>query len=122
MDVEKELLRQQLEQMSMNLTERDAVLAAAFAEQDANLNERDATLAKRDATLETERALRMAAEAGVQEVTVGAARIPSSRLVLDSLCRSKVTSTRSPRRSAYRRKSACECPSLTGIVSYTCGQ
>ena len=47
------------------LAERDANLA----ERDANLAERHATLAERDAALTTERALRMTAEAGVQEVT-----------------------------------------------------
>ena len=51
MDEEKELLRQQLKQTSTNLAERDA------------------TLAERGAALTTERALRMAAEAGIQEVT-----------------------------------------------------
>ena len=51
MDEEKELLRQQLEQMSMNWAERGA------------------NLAERDSALTTERTLRMAAEAGVQEVT-----------------------------------------------------
>ena len=51
MDEEKELLRQQLEQMSMNLAERHA------------------TLVEREAALTTERTLVMAAEAEVQEVT-----------------------------------------------------
>ena len=38
--------------------------------------DRDATLAERDAALTTERALRMAVEAGVQEVTSGRSAHP----------------------------------------------
>ena len=50
---ENELLRQQLEQVPMNLAERNA------------------TMAERDVTLAAERALRLSAEAGVQERTGG---------------------------------------------------
>ena len=58
MDEEKELPRQQLEQMSMNLDERDA------------------TLAERDVTMTADRALRMAAEAGVREGSGGRSAQP----------------------------------------------
>ena len=87
-----------------------------LAERDANLAGRDATLAERNVALPTERALRMVAEAGIQEVAVGRARVPSSRLVLDGLCRSKATTNISPRRSSCRHKAACECPSSMGVA------
>ena len=103
MDEEQYLLRQQLEKMSKNLAKREA----ALAEQDAIPADGDATLTERDAVLTTNRTLRMAAEAGVQEVTgKGGARIPISRLVLDILCRSKASASRFPRCSSCRRKAA----------------
>ena len=71
--------------MSMNLIERDAVLTAG-------------------------RMFRIAAEAGVQEVS----GTPPSRLVLDSLSWSKVTETRSPCRSSCRRKGRMQLPEFDG--------
>ena len=54
--------------------------------------------AERHAALTTDRTLRIAAEAGVQDVTDMRARIPPNRLVLDGLCRIKAAATRSPSR------------------------
>lgn len=60
MSGESELLRQQLDQMSMDSAERDADWA-----------ERGATLAERDVALAAEKALRVSAEAEVHEGTGG---------------------------------------------------
>ena len=108
---EAELLRQQLEEVSINLAQRDATLA-----------ERDATVAERDAALSVERALRMSAEAAVQSGTAGRSGRPMQQAsagqpVLEPDYRHLQT----PRRSSCRRKTACGCPSLTGAVSCTCG-
>ena len=101
---ENELLRQQLEQVPMNLAERNA------------------TMAERDVTLAAERALRLSAEAGVQERTGGRSGQPMQQASAAQPVPEQGYRHQTPRRSSCRRKTACGCPSLMGAASCICGQ
>ena len=108
---EAELLQQQLEEVSINLAQRDVTLA-----------ERDATVAERDAALSAERALRMSTEAAVQSGTArGSGRPMQQASAGQPVPEPDYRHHQIPRRSSCRRKTACGCPCLMSAVSCICG-